>query len=157
PTDDRELNRVLGEDFNLLAQGVADFRVYVPASGTSDADAPARFKVPIAALDVNIIGDILEFTEPQYRMFAKITDQAQRQAKQRPSNRQGVFAEASAEAESPPGYNLQDLIDGLDEDKQFPLIRGNPSSSELPTIGTLRSKLIGLGMSQLIDWAATSS
>lgn len=157
PTDDAELGRVLSEEFTLAPQGVGDFRVYVPASGTSDAEAPARFKVPIGTVGVNIIGDILEFTEPQYRMFAKITDQAQRQSRTRAANRQGVFAEANADgATTAPSYTLQDLIDGLDEDKQFPLIRGNPSSTELPTIGTLRSKLIGLGMSQLLDWNATS-
>jgi DNA helicase HerA-like ATPase len=157
-SDDRELGRVLNEEFGIAAAGVPDFQVYVPASGTTDAQSPTRFKAPIASVDVNIIGDILEFTEPQYRMFAKITDQAQRQSSPRTANRRGPFAGQAAQraSVSAPPYTLQDLITGLDEDQQFPLIRGNPSSSELPTIGTLRSKLIGLGMSGLLDWNATS-
>ncbi|HET8892550.1 MAG TPA: ATP-binding protein [Gaiellaceae bacterium] len=154
-TDDDGLTDVLRTEFHLDPAGVPNFRVYVPASGTSDAANPTQFKIPISRVQTEIVGDILEFSEPQYRMFATITNAAARAARQTSSNRQGPFAPSGASGGAGV-FTLQDLIDGLDEDNGLPLLQ-NPKGPELATAGALRSKLIGLGRSGMLDWGATSA
>src|SRR5207247_9727556 len=55
-------------DLGLEPSGVADFRVYVPSSGASDAVAPTQFKVPLAALEPQVVGDILELDRKSTRL-----------------------------------------------------------------------------------------
>ncbi len=164
PTDDTHLARLLRNPHNLQPRGVDDFHVYVPTSGRSEATSPKGFKVPISGLQPVIIADILAFSEPQVRMFGTITEEATRQnATQQSSGgrRRGVFGNTqqggSLQQDTRP-YTLQNLVDGLEEDRNqnvplVPRIR----SQELPTAGTLRSKLIDLGRSGMLDWNATSS
>lgn len=159
-TADVGLARLLQEAFARAPTGVPDLRVYVPSSGQSDAANPIRFKCPIAAVQPEVIADILEFSEPQVRMFASITTAAAakaRSAVSSGSSRQGVLAGAAPSVSSP-GYTLGDLIAGLTEDDSgaLPLLP-RISSTEKPTASTLRTKLVGLARSQMLDWGPTSA
>jgi uncharacterized protein len=155
-TDDLELRRMLVGDYQLQPAGVSDFRVYVPASGASDADAPISFKVPISRVEPHVVADILEFSEPQQRMFLQLVSCAQKRARQAGASRQGPFAAGGQQAPARGPYTLQDLIDGLDEDNNYPLLDKKPAPHEHSTASALRSKLISLGMSRMLDWKATS-
>lgn len=159
PTDDAALIALLCDDYSLNPGGVPDFRVYVPSTGSSDAAAPITFKVPMAGLELNVVSDILEMTEPQLRMLGTITAQAARQSAQRGGGtaaRTGPLARGGAAQAPARPYTLQTLIDGLDPDQNFPLLGRTPQSAEMSTAFALRSKLISLGRSGVLDWGATA-
>src|SRR6185503_1685814 len=44
PQDHPDMNHILRESYSMAPQGREDFRVYVPSSGTSDAENPSPFK-----------------------------------------------------------------------------------------------------------------
>lgn len=93
PTDDPNLIPILTEQYEKTPEGIHDFNVYVPSSGSSDAVNPVRFKVPISQLDTYVIGDIQEFSEPQVRMFERIIAFTRTQnARANAPNRLGNFA-----------------------------------------------------------------
>src|SRR5437870_12669063 len=86
-TDDRNLAGLLRSEYDLTPTGVGDLRVYVPMSGHSEAQNPQPFKIPISELQPEVIADILEFTEPQVRLFDIIIDRATRQPQPPPAPR----------------------------------------------------------------------
>src|SRR5207248_8222909 len=90
-TDDRNLARLLASEHNLTPSGVNDLRVYVPMSGHSEAQSPLPFKIPISELQPEVIADILEFSEPQVRLFGTITDRASRRPENATSGRRGAL------------------------------------------------------------------
>lgn len=151
-TTDPRMVHILRTQYSLDPSGVADVRVYVPSSGMSDAQDPIRYKVPIAQVQPEVLSDILEFSEPQSRMFGTITDNARRR-RAAGGGRRGPLAGAAARNAAP--YTLQDLIDGLDEAKNYPLAP-NLGGVERSTAAALRSKLISLGRSGMLDWTATA-
>ncbi len=157
PTDDRTLAALLESEHNLTPAGVGDLRVYVPMSGHSEAQNPQSFKIPISELQPEVIADILEFSEPQVRLFGTITERAARQSQPASSGRRGVLS-ASTTGQQRRAYSLQTLIDGLTEDDQgrFPLLP-TIASPEKSTANALRAKLIHLGRSGMLDWNATST
>ncbi len=162
PSDDSRLIALMHEQFHIEPGGVADFRVYVPSRGRSDAERPIPFKIPISEIDPEIISNILEFSEPQARMFDRAVTAARRQGEQRGraaggGGRMGVLAggQAAQPARERP-FTLQDLVDGLvDNNGQSPLV-GPLQPTEVSTVWTLRAKLMGLGGSQVLDWNATA-
>jgi len=154
PINDPGLVGILSREYQLPPKEVDDFRVYVPTSGSSAATASIPFKIPISALYPEVVADILEFTEAEVRVFGMVTAQAAR--------RYGSATSSPDESEQPPRpYNLQHLIDGLIEG---PTMSGNPTIDLLPlanahdvsTAGVMRSKLLHLGRSDMLDWRATS-
>ena len=154
PLDDPGLVGILNREYQLPPKEVDDFRVYVPTSGSSAATASIPFKIPISALYPEVVADILEFTEAEVRVFGMVTAQAAR--------RYGSATSSPDESEQPPRpYNLQHLIDGLIEG---PTMSGNPTIDLLPlanvhdvsTAGVMRSKLLHLGRSDMLDWRETS-
>jgi uncharacterized protein len=163
-SDDSRLIVLMRERFGIEPAGVRDFRVYVPSRGGSDAARPIHFKVPVSAIEPEIISNILEFSEPQSRMFERAVGAAprwvQQQAggRQAPPNRLGNLAGAQPQgAPQARPFTLQTLIDGLVEaNSQTPLL-GQLAPAEISTAWALRSKLMGLGGSQVLDWNATSS
>jgi DNA helicase HerA-like ATPase len=158
PTDDVALISLLRDRFHMEPSGHPDFRVYVPSAGRSEAAAPLHFKVSVSAVQPDIVADILEFSEPQARMFGAISAQAARAARPARTSRRGALEADGGTAPTGPDYTLQDLINGLDEDAGYPLLpAGGPRSTEISTAYTLRAKLIGLGRSGMLDWNATSA
>ncbi len=158
PSDDPRLVTLMREQFAIEPAGVPDFRVYVPARVRSDAARPIPFKVPISAIDSEIIASILEFSEPQARMFDRAVGAAARQgARPAAASRTGVLSGGQAPAAAQRPFTLQTLVDGLaiDQAGNTPLL-GQLLNSEMPTAGTLRAKLFGLGGSQMLDWGATN-
>jgi len=162
PSDDQALVTLMAAQYGIVPEGVRDFRVYVPASGSSDAGKPLRFKVPVSQIQPDIIADIQEFSEAQSRMFHRIVDQARRdgerrQAQQPQGGRLGVLAGPQQPAAQRP-FNLQTLVDGLSEreDGTYPLLN-RLQATEQPTAHTLKSKLINLGMSQVLDWGRNAA
>jgi DNA helicase HerA-like ATPase len=149
PTDEADLTGVLYQTYGLAPRGVPDVRVYVPSSGASTATAPRPFKIPIAALPSGIVADVLGLSDAEQRVFGMMTEQA--------------AAQRTPTATSPGGplrpYDLQYLIDGLAEG---PAVEGEPTIRLLPfapradvlTAGVLRSKLVHLGRSGLLDLRA---
>src|SRR5439155_6833633 len=110
PTDDKNLTRVLEQEHGLQPDGVKDIRVYVPSTGHSEAANPTKFKVPIAELEPEVIADILEFSEPQIRLFGRATDTAKRQGQGRAPSRQGVLGGTFGTLTVPPrAFSLQTL------------------------------------------------
>ncbi len=92
PTDDQNLIPILNDQYERVPEGIHDFNVYVPSSGSSDADNPIRLKVPISQLDTFVIGDIQEFSEPQVRMFERVIAYTRTQnARANAPNRMGNF------------------------------------------------------------------
>ena len=152
--DDRpDMNRILRENYSIAPEGIKDFRVYVPSSGASDADQPSRFKVPISELDISIISDILEFSEPEFRMYERAVEATQRSNLPNHSSRLGTVAGEPTQASSYP-FTLADLIDVLTNSAFY--IRLN--DVEKSTANTLRNKLFyTLGRSGMLDWTATES
>jgi hypothetical protein len=157
-TDDQNLIQVLTSEHGLQPQGIPDLQVYVPMSGHSEAASPHRFKVPISQLQPEVIADILEFSEPQVRLFGTITESAARRQQPAGAGRRGVLGAGPVPAQAARAYSLQSLIDGLTEDQNqtFPLLP-NIRTPEIATAHALRSKLIHLGRSGVLDWNATSS
>lgn len=95
PTDDQNLIPVLIDQYETTPEGIYDFSVYVPSSGSSDADNPIRFKVPISQLDTFVVGDIQEFSEAQVRMFERVIAYTRTQnARANAPNRMGNFVNA---------------------------------------------------------------
>ena len=159
PNDRADLTEILATRYGLSPTGFDDFKVYVPHSGHSDAEDSNPFKVPIAALELGVLTDIMDFSEPQVRMFSSITAQAIRDASKRSSGSSrtsGLTGEGtSSELERP--YTLGDLIDGLqeDEDGKIPLVKRKLQAGERSSASTLRWKLVHLGRSQMLDWGMT--
>ena len=142
--DRPEMTRILRERFAIAPQGRDDFQVYVPSSGASDAESPNPFKVPISALDISIISDILEFSEPEFRMYERAVEATKRIPAQNRSSR--------AEAAYP--YTLADLIDVLHKSAFYVHL----DEAEKTTADTLRNKLYyTLGHSGMLDWTSTEN
>jgi len=162
PTADPHLRTILEQRYGIQPAGITDLRVYVPASGTSDAASPIRFKVPIAEVDPEVISSILEFSEPQSRMFDRAIAAARaagrQQAGAQGSGRLGVLGQAQGRQQGARPFNLQTLIDGLltDQAGRCQLL-GQLQSPEAVAAHFLRNKLIGLGRSGVLDWNATSA
>lgn len=155
PTDDARMVTLLGGEHGLEPQGIGDFHVYVPASGRSGASAPKSFKVPISALEPEIVADILEFSEGHMRMFEAATRNAA-------SRNDYLYRQGGPGAH--PGrdgvdarrpYTLQDLIDGLQESNQSVPLIPRIRAEDLPTAASLRAKLVHLGRSDVLDWNGT--
>ena len=154
-TTDPHLITVLDQDYHLPAQGVNDFRVYVPSSGKSAAAVSMPFKVPISGLYPEVVADILELSEAEVRVFEMVTAQATRLH--------------SADAPSPYDtsgiqrpYSLQHLIDGLMESSGMGgnrTVRLLPMANEhdIETASKLRSKLLHLERSDLLDGKDTAT
>jgi DNA helicase HerA-like ATPase len=153
PNDRPEMNLILSENYSIAPEGIKDCRVYVPSSGTSDAEYPSRFKVPISELDISIVSDILEFSEPEFRMYEKAVDRIQRTGSQNHSSRLGAAARHPAEESAYP-YTLADLIDILTNSAFYTHLDDIDQS----TATTLRNKLLyTLGHSGMLDWTSTES
>jgi uncharacterized protein len=146
-----DMNRILSEKYSVTPEGIRDFRVYVPSSGASEADAPVRFKVPISELDISIISDILEFSEPEFRLYERTIEATQRTNLQKSS----VRLEESAAPQTPPYlYTLEDLIGVLSNSAFYTRL----SDIEKSTAFTLRNKLFyTLGRSGMLDWTPTEN
>ena len=157
-TDDARLSEILAERYpQRPPRGVPDCRVYVPNVGLTDAQSPIDFKVPISAVPAEIVADILEFTEPQVRMWGAITAEAARNAQSAAApRRMGSLGPAGAPTPPDRPYDLSALIDGLTEDSNgvLPLVprAGTPEKN---TASTLRGKLFQLGRSEMLDWMST--
>ncbi len=149
PTSDPRLIPILENKFGITPKGIDDFKVYVPQSGHTEAYNPLRFKVPISSLDPYVLSDLMELTEAQARLLEGIMEKAQNTTKA--NNRMGVLSQGNTANQSS-RFNLQTLIDGLNG-------VGNivPTNTPQVTIDTLRSKLIRLGMSQMLDWNANAT
>jgi hypothetical protein len=153
PNDRPDMNLILSENYSIAPEGIKDFRVYVPSSGTSDAEYPSHFKVPISELDISTISDILEFSEPEFRMYEKATDRIRRTGSQNHSSRLGAVAGHPAETSTYP-YTLVDLIDILTNSAFYIHL----DDIEQGTATTLRNKLFyTLGHSGMLDWTSTES
>ena len=151
PQDRPDLNLVLRERYAIDPQGMPDFQVYVPSSGVSDADHACPFKVPIAELDISIVADILEFSEPEFRLYKRAADATQRT----PRNRSSRLDAADHETQAPAyPYTLTDLIEVL-VNSAFYIHLGEDEKS---TAHTLRNKLLyTLGHSGMLDWTSTET
>ncbi len=160
PTDDTYLTEVLRKQYKIEPKGIDDFKVYVPASGETVADAATKFKVPISELDVFVLADILEMAEPQIRMFGKVSEKATRDNASSGRGSQGNMGNFAPPSTTQPStaknYTLQDMIDYLDEGSNG---TANPKyqslrlgTTETSPAFTLKWKLIGLGRSGMLDW-----
>jgi len=150
PTSDARLIPILSRKYGLEPLGIENLRVYVPQSGHSDAENPIRFKVPISAIDPYVLSDLMELTEAQARMLESMMARAANTP--RPSgSRQGSLAQSNSQLASTRNFTLQHLIDGIDDNSLV------PRDTNQQTIGPLRSKLIRLGRSQMLDWNATNA
>ncbi len=152
PNDRVDINSILKSNFNLDPFGIADFQTFVPSSGASEAASPIRFKVPISQLDISVIADIKEFSEPQFRMFERVVEEAQRRNSSTTgtSGRLGSLGTGNSTTRQP--YTLQHLINVLN-DQTF--ITGL-ANTEKGTASTLRNKLISFGRSGMLDWNANN-
>jgi len=151
PDDRPDMNRILRENYSIAPEGIKDFRVYVPSSGASDADHPSRFKAPISELDISIISDILEFSEPEFRMYGRAVEVTQRTPSQNHSSRSGAVAGLQTQTPTYP-YTLADLIDVLVNSAFYIRL----DDIEKSTANTLRNKLFyTLGRSGMLDWTPT--
>jgi DNA helicase HerA-like ATPase len=152
PNDRGDMNSILKTNFNLDPIGIADFQTFVPSSGDSEAASPIRFKVPISQLDISVIADIKEFSEPQFRMFERVVEEAQRRntSTTGTSNRLGSLGTGTSTTTQP--YTLQHLVNVLN-DQTFITSLAN---TERGTASTLRNKLISFGRSGMLDWNANN-
>ena len=146
-----DMNRILSEKYSIAAEGMKDFKVYVPSSGASEADDPVRFKVPISELDISIISDILEFSEPEFRLYERAIEATQRTNLQKSASR---LEEAAVPQTPPYPYTLEDLIGVLSNSAFYTRL----SDIEKSTAFTLRNKLFyTLGRSGMLDWTPTEN
>jgi DNA helicase HerA-like ATPase len=149
-TSDKRLIPILKEKFGVNPEGIKDFKVYVPFSGHSDAENPISFKVPISGIDPYVLSDLMELSEAQARMLEDIIEKL-KQNIQKTSNRIGNLSpQADAITRS---FTLQTIIDGLNNG-------GNLLPKEefkISTAITLRSKLVRLGTSHMLDWNKNKS
>ena len=153
PDNRPEMNRILRENYSIDPEGINDFRVYVPSSGSSDADDPIRFKVPISELDISIVADILEFSEPEFRMYERAIEATQRTNVQNQSSRVEVAADPQAPVPTYL-YTLENLIGVLSNSAFYTRL----SEIEKSTANTLRNKLFyTLGRSGMLDWTPTET
>lgn len=151
PAADPRLAQLLEREHGLRPSGIRDLRVYVPSSGSSGAAAPLPFKVPLAGLDPEVVADIMELSEAERRVLGMATERAVRQYAPPPD----------APPERP--YSLQHLVDGLMEGAS--VVAGHATLRLLPyakpadlvAAGTLRSKLLYLGRTDVLDWNETAS
>ena len=156
PTDDPVMKSILAEQFRLHPEGIHDIQIYTPQEGNGASDSARTFKVPISGIEPMLLSEILgDLSEPQERMLTFAMARAERNARRRSSNRKGPLEASPTTIPPPRPYTLQNLIDGLDEDEDFPLLQG-PSPTERITARVLRTKLIRLGLSNMLDWNATS-
>jgi hypothetical protein len=148
PTSDKRLIPILKGKYGVEPEGINDFRVYVPQSGNTDAENATRFKVPISQIDPYILSDLMELTEAQARLLEGIMERA---AKNDSTStiRTGVLSPSVKPTLQDRNYNLQTLINGLADGKNF--IPQNTGAQQI-TIDTLRSKLKWIGRSQMLDW-----
>ncbi len=153
PNHRPDMNTILSENFAISPEGIKDFRVYVPSSGASDADHSIRFKVPIAELDISIISDILEFSEPEFRLYERTVEATQRPHLQNQSSRSVTFTEPLSHT-PPYAYTLESLIDILSNSAFHTRL----NDIEKSTANTLRNKLFyTLGRSGMLDWTPTEN
>jgi DNA helicase HerA-like ATPase len=153
PEDHPEMNLILRERYGLAPQGRPDFQVYVPSAGISEADEPVCFKVPIAELDISILSDILEFSEPEFRMYERAAEATQRTPSQNRAARLGSAAGQQTDTLRYP-YTLADLIDVLYNSAFYIHL----DDDEKSTADTLRNKLLyTLGHSGMLDWTSTET
>ncbi|HEX5836561.1 MAG TPA: ATP-binding protein [Anaerolineales bacterium] len=153
PDNRPEMNRILRENYSIDPEGINDFRVYVPSSGSSDADDPIRFKVPISELDISIVSDILEFSEPEFRMYERTIEATQRTNIQNQTSRVEVAADPQTAVPAYP-YTLENLIGVLSNSAFYTRL----SEIEKSTANTLRNKLFyTLGRSGMLDWTPTET
>jgi DNA helicase HerA-like ATPase len=146
PTLDERLIPTLREKFGVEPECINDFKVYVPFSGHSDANSPLRFKVPISGIDPYVLSDLMELSEPQARMFENIMERLS-QITPKTGSRTGALSPETDTKQSR-AFTLQTIIDGLENG-------GNllPSDKfQEATAKTLRSKLVRLGTSHMLDW-----
>ena len=150
-TSDDILIPILRDKYCIEPKGIDDFVVYVPQSGHTDANSPVRFKVPVSQIDPFVLSDLMELSEAQARLLEGIMETLNNNT-QRTSGRTGPFAPANSSSAQTRAYTLQTLIDEL--------VNGGtliPAGTQPISIPTLRSKLVRLGMSQMLDWNATST
>jgi uncharacterized protein len=148
-----DMKLILRENYSLAPEGIRDFRVYVPSSGASDADDPVTFKVPISELDISIISDILEFSEPEFRMYERTVEATERTSSQNHSSRLGAVADPQTQAPTYP-YTLEHLINVLSNSAFYTRL----GELEKSTANTLRNKLFyTLGRSGMLDWTPTEA
>ena len=148
-----DMKLVLSEKYSIAPEGIKDFKVYVPSSGASDADHSIRFKVPISELDISVVSDILEFSEPEFRMYERTVEATQRTHLQNHSSGLGSIAGAQTTTPSYP-YTLENLVDVLSNSAFYTRL----SDMEKSTANTLRNKLFyTLGRSGMLDWTPTES
>lgn len=151
PTSDHQLIPLLKEKYRIEPEGISDFQVYVPQAGHSDADDPIRFKVPISAIDPFVLSDLMELSEPQARLLEIMMEKANIIFRQT-SGRMGALAPSTNSGTQTRTYTLQTLIDELAKDNSSLI----PPKTQQSVVYTLRSKLIRLGMSNMLDWNGTS-
>ena len=153
PQDDADMNLILRESYSMAPQGREDFRVYVPSSGASEAENPSPFKVPISELDISIISDILEFSEPEFRLYERAVEATQRTPLKNRSSHLGAVAGHQTQTPTYP-YTLADLIEVLFNSAFYIHLDDNEKS----TADTLRNKLFyTLGHSGILDWTSTET
>lgn len=153
PESRPEMLRILRERYSIAPQGRDDFQVYVPSSGLSDAENPNPFKVPIAALDVSIISDILEFSEPEFRMYERAVEATHRAPVQNRSSRSEAGTAQRAQTSYYP-YTLADLIEVLFNSAFYIHL----DEDEKSIADTLRNKLYyTLAQSGMLDWTSTDT
>lgn len=153
PQNRPDLDLILRETYSIAPQGLQDFHVYVPSSGASDADDPNPFKVPISQLDISIVSDILEFSEPEFRLYERAVEATQRAPSRNHASRLGAVAGHQAQTSTYP-YTLADLIDVLLNSAFYIHLDDNEKS----TANTLRNKLLyTLGRSGMLDWTSTET
>ena len=153
PSSDARLGRLLREGYGIDPAGITDFQVYVPTSGRSAAESAVPFKIPISALDPEVLADVLELSAEERRVFNSVTERAIRQFVPPPGS----------PSTSHRPYTLQQLVDGLMEGGSavsgHATIRMLPYASEadVTAAGTLRAKLLYLGRTGMLDWNDTAS
>ena len=153
PQDHPDMNHILLESYSIVPQGREDFRVYVPSSGASEAENPCPFKVPLSELDISIISDILEFSEPEFRLYERAIEATQRTPLKNRSSHSGVVAGHPTQTPTYP-YTLADLIEVLFNSAFYIHLDDNEKS----TADTLRNKLFyTLGHSGMLDWTSTET
>ncbi|PKL57601.1 MAG: hypothetical protein CVV34_06660, partial [Methanomicrobiales archaeon HGW-Methanomicrobiales-5] len=156
PTTDQNLIKILEKEYTVNPEGIKDLKVYVPNTGKSEATTSTGFKVPISGLDTEVLAELLELSEPQIRMLGKATDALLKKPKSETS-RLGVLSGENKETQSRP-YTLEDIITGLTESNgSVPLIAEKLQTFEFSTLSALRSKLLHLARSGMLDSAKTSS
>ncbi len=153
PNHRPDMNTLLKNNYSISPEGIKDFRVYVPSSGASDAEHSIRFKVPIAELDISIISDILEFSEPEFRLYERTVEATHRPHLQNQSSRSVTFTGPSSHT-PPYAYTLESLIDILSTSAFYTRL----GEIEKSTANTLRNKLFyTLGRSGMLDWTPTEN